>query len=234
MNTHILNCEICGHSCAGLGRYRQHQNRHRFEPDQKAKIPCYICGKEVVTGSMPSHISAQHPASSGGPQLKCDLCDYTTYNKFYMGSHKKRHQNKMVKCPVCDRMVKYLESHVRRGNCFTKKEATPCDLCNKTFTSVSHLKRHVRQIHMQIKDKLCDICDYRTYTSFNLKIHKAKMHTKESLEVFCDICNQKTMNLDHHKKLQHFEEYVSEKQARQAELDGLKEDTKLELVREPL
>ena len=231
MSTHILSCDQCEYSGLGIHRLRIHKKIHEPMAYDTAKVPCHICGKEISGTNMTFHINAKH--STGEQSFKCDQCEFVTHAKGYLITHKKRHLKKKLKCPVCGRMVKFLDAHMSRGNCFKTEGKFPCDLCNKVFKDNYKVKRHVKQIHMKIKDFICDICDYKTYSSTNLKIHSAKMHTKEPLEVHCHLCNQKTMNLDHHKKTHHFEEYCKENQASQVPRWGQK-DEKVDLVAETL
>jgi hypothetical protein len=37
-------------------------------------------------------------------------------------------------------------------------------------------------------DQACEMCDYRTYSSFNLKLHLSKMHNAPSLQAVCPVC----------------------------------------------
>jgi len=232
MSIHLLNCDVCEFTCVGLNRLRRHQNTHQIkgvkaEAEAAAKVPCYVCGVELKEASLPNHLYTAHPDVSNGTVYKCDKCDYTTLSKFSISSHKKSHSLQLQECPVCKRKVKYLSKHIKRGNCVNKKEPIPCELCDKVFTDKWHVKRHVKIVHMQVKDISCDMCEYRTYTSFNLRVHKSKMHTKESLETHCEICNKKTMSIEHHMKTFHFDVFAQERDHERS-LDFLNEDKKLE------
>ena len=101
---------------------------------------------------MPNHLYTAHPDVSNGTVYKCDKCDYTTLSKFSISSHKKSHSLQLQECPVCKRKVKYLSKHIKRGNCVNKKEPIPCELCDKVFTDKWHVKRHVKIVHMQVKN----------------------------------------------------------------------------------
>ena len=171
------------------------------------KIPCHVCGKEIKESGLEKHVADTHPSST--ESFKCNKCDFETHNLINLRHHKKRHLNKLKICPLCSKQIKYLNCHLARGNCFekTSKPSIPCDQCDKMFCDIYKLKRHVLGVHLKVKDILCDLCNYRTYDSFNLKIHKSKMHSKESLDVVCEVCNQKTMSIEYHMKTYHFEIY---------------------------
>ena len=230
MSTHILSCDQCEFTAVGLNRLRRHQNTHKNTPKYGtfAKIPCHVCGREIQENCLANHINNMHPNVES--MFKCDQCGFVTHTEKYMQDHKRRHLNQMKKCPVCSRSVKYLNNHLKRGNCFKTEGTFPCDLCGKVFKDHYKVKRHVKQIHMKIKDYICDMCDYRTYTAFNLKIHKAKMHTKESLEVFCEICNKKTMSIEHHKKTFHIDVYTQEMNTNKTVSDITEQEEKFNLM----
>ena len=233
MSTHILSCDQCEFTAVGLKRLRRHQKSHTSNLDtvnvtNSVKIPCHVCGKELTEASLPGHVANTHP-DAAVQSFSCDKCDYITESRTYFLAHKQRHKKTLQQCPVCKRSVKYLNNHLNRGNCVKRKPSIPCDLCDKVFTDPYHMRRHVKVVHMKIKDIICDMCDYRTHSSFNLKLHRSKMHTKETLEQICDICHQRTMSLDHHKKTYHLEMYLKEKQEALHPEDLIEDDQKLDI-----
>jgi len=234
MSTHSLSCDQCSFTTVGLKRLRRHQKTHKTDlktekggDSNMTKIPCYICGKELIEASLEGHVANMHKDALLSETYSCDKCDYVTGSRTYFLAHKQRHKKTLEQCPVCKRKVKYLNHHLNRGTCVKRKASIPCELCDKVFTDAYHVRRHVKVVHMKIKDIICDMCDYRTHSSFNLKLHRSKMHTKETLEQVCDICQQRTMSLDHHKKTYHLEIYLKEKQVNRNE-DILDEVKKLD------
>ena len=91
------------------------------------------------------------------------------------------------------------------------KQPVPCELCDKILVDKQHLKKHVDIVHKKIKNTLCDLCDYKTYSLFNLRLHMSNVHDKKSLETICKCCGVKTMSIDNHMKTYHIEVYVEMK-----------------------
>ena len=68
-----------------------------------------------------------------------------------------------------------------------KRAQHVCDVCEKSFTTASHLERHVR-IHINEKPYECDVCEKRFTQSSNLKTHM-RIHTNEK-PYECDVCDK--------------------------------------------
>jgi len=138
----------------------------KIDIDNKGKVACDICGILVLEVSLKQHIDGVHSTEV----LKCDLCDYSANSKVKIMDHRKRHFREISKCPECGKMVKSLKRHFRRM-CGRKEEVEKhqCDRCEKSFTFKAGLTRHIKTIHEKIKDYQCSLCNYQTYTNFNLK-----------------------------------------------------------------
>ena len=215
METHLLPCDQCDYKAIGLKRMRLHKKAHKpASTKPKVMVQCDMCGKEVMESSLKEHMQNYH----SNTLYTCDWCGFTTHSKGNLRLHRKRHLETVQECPVCFKKVKNLSLHIRRNKCGQKdREKYPCTECDKVFALKWQLKRHVNNIHNQIKNYLCDLCDYRTYSSFNLRIHKSKMHTKQSIEVVCSVCHKKTYGIDNHMKTYHFEVLLEQQQRCEAE-----------------
>ena len=77
-------------------------------------------------------------------------------------------------------------------------------VCNRGFVTKSSLEKHIKGVHLKIKNKHCDQCEYITYSGFNLKLHVSKMHNGKQLEKenFSD-CSKVVYNLPYHSKIYH-------------------------------
>ena len=95
----------------------------------------------------------------------------------------------------------------------------PCITCHKKFASVQQMKAHNHKVHFG-KNHICDFCDYRTYSSFNLRLHLSKMHNAPALKAECPVCQVKTNSLDWHIRVVH-PVYYDEQQDQKV---GLKTD----------
>ena len=72
------------------------------------------------------------------------------------------------------------------------------------------LKRHVRNIHLNIKDKSCPHCDYKTAVGFNLRIHITRVHEGKQFKTTCQYCGKNVNSLEWHIKTYHINEYESD------------------------
>lgn len=206
--THPYSCEICKVKFVGIRTLRRHMTiEHQTEnlyTKEKKMVPCHICGKLVGEPSLRGHIKNIHSTEIH----KCDFCDFTTNRAMKVRVHMKKHLRPAKPCPECGKHVKSLAQHFRL-NCSStvQKERYPCPICEKTFSKKDGMQKHIRHVHDNVKNILCNFCDYKTNSSFNLRLHVSKMHTKEELEVECQFCNIKTRGLEYHLKIYHFKEY---------------------------
>ena len=84
-----------------------------------------------------------------------------------------------------------------------------CDDCDSRFYINSHLKRHVKGVHLGINDEkkhLCEICDTAFSRPFDLNRHIRRIHEAEENQFPCDMCKNsfsRQANLNLHKKKVH-------------------------------
>lgn len=89
-----------------------------------------------------------------------------------------------MKCSTCGKEFStrsQFTSHVS-GHDRTKWKV--CPICNKSYRC---LNRHMRQIHLNIRNYVCDICGSAYKQWDTLKEHIDVCHSPEK-EYFCDIC----------------------------------------------
>jgi len=211
--THLWTCEICKKKVLGMKGFRWHMRKHKTGAEEDktsiAKVPCDICGVFMLEKSLKHHHLNDHSEEI----IKCDICDYTANSKYKVAVHRKRHFNKITNCPECGKVVKDLKSHFRRKCGNTKeKERHFCHLCEKSFSLKHGLDRHIKNIHQRICGFHCDMCEYKTYDNYNLKLHISKNHTKEDMEKICPYCQQKTGSLQHHIKIYHYQDQIQAKE----------------------
>lgn len=51
-----------------------------------------------------------------------------------------------------------------------------CDLCDKTFSCLSTLRKHKKAVHQKLRAFACDLCSKRFYSGYELKRHRL-LHT---------------------------------------------------------
>ena len=79
-----------------------------------------------------------------------------------------------------------------------------CEFCNKTFSEISVVKKHVERVHRKIKKHKCNSCDKSFYDSKDMKEHFSRLHDSRIHE--CEICGNtynSVKTLKYHQKLSH-------------------------------
>ena len=124
--------------------------------------------------------------------------------KSLQNHRRERHGNETFICSVCGtsfRSKRDLESHS-----ISHKEPTiSCNQCDRVYNRRAFLSRHIRVVHLKLKNYKCDLCDKRFSSSKPLKEHKTAIHDK--LKPFaclmCDFKCAKYYNLNLHRERKH-------------------------------
>lgn len=102
---------------------------------------------------------------------------------------KKKSKDK-EQCPDCGLFVRFLNQHM-----VTHSSAKPfeCEICKMSFTRLSSVKKHVRFVHMDIRNVQCPQCEKAFHNRTSLKSHM-RTHTVAAAgspvqRHTCTICN---------------------------------------------
>ncbi|KAG4075052.1 hypothetical protein HA402_008117 [Bradysia odoriphaga] len=179
-------CSICNKSCV-IGKMDRHMQQH-FNGEF---YQCYICGREYRhTHDLEKHAKSKHIAARD--EFFCDICKSGRVfeTKTSIEEHmKNRHCKEQIKeqglnCSTCNKdfsTLKQFRAHVKRHDEIKRQ---PCPICNKNYRCLS---RHIKDIHFNIRNHVCDICG-SAYKQWNtLKEHIEIQHSPHA-EFFCDIC----------------------------------------------
>ena len=159
-------------------------------------IECPNCDFTTSTnGSLKSHILYKH-TSGDDHKHKCTICNYSTASKPYLLQHHKsvHLRQKDIKCPHCDFMVSAvgnLRSHILYKHASGDIKKYKCELCDFSAFIKSTLSKHVKSIHLNLKDMKCPDCEFAASTNSNLKLHILNMHTSGQLYK-CELCSYGT------------------------------------------
>lgn len=75
-------------------------------------------------------------------------------------------------------------------------KSNQCPVCQKTYSSPSKMRRHLKEIHSTQKKCICDVCGKQFLTPDRVREHRKKIHEKGSEKFECDIC-KKVMRSKH-------------------------------------
>ena len=195
-------CDICAKMFTEV-QLRVHKRLNHEQP----KKQCPLCPAKVQM--LRVHMENCHT----GELRTCTACPFTSRRKADIDVHYRKMHTDLNKqtCHGCGEVFKKLKAHLMRTKCGTgfKAEANvPCPHCPKMFTHKMGVDKHINAIHLQIKNKHCQFCDYRTYNMFNLNLHIANRHKGEKMEKQqCNHCDKVVMSMDWHLKIYHPEVY---------------------------
>ncbi|XP_067444536.1 zinc finger protein 771-like [Thunnus thynnus] len=114
----------------------------------------------------------------------CKLCGESFHSRSSLMMHVKSHANNTATlCPpkhaaLADNGIEALETH---------RENNLCYICGKTFTTRTHLKRHLL-VHTGQKPHCCKVCGKRFARGECLRIHM-RIHTVEK-PYTCEVCGK--------------------------------------------
>jgi len=171
-SSEILLCTHCGFSTYNLGENERHKNVHgssqcefceksfgnkymlkqHVEAVHENKIKfkvCHICGQSCRAQSINDHIFRYHSTEI----FNCPECEYTSsINTDVKRHYKSAHESVTRPCDDCGINIKFIEKHKRQScSARTIKERIECNYCDATFGYEVGLRRHVKNIHMNIK-----------------------------------------------------------------------------------
>ena len=181
-NEDFVKCKECNEEFQGKKKLYNHMRSHQ-------KNPCNFCWKLFPKNSLVFHLSVC-PARSEIPKFNCEFCPFESARKQKLKSHVSSvHQAKEIKENKEFKQKKLLPQHSAEN-----LRNYECTVCYKTFPRKFSLTRHMNTEHLQKKLNMrtgfgifeeetvsysqfeCNICDYKTSRSNNLKNHKINKH----------------------------------------------------------
>ena len=201
-----LKCdfEYCDKLFSSNRALRMHKYTHTRE-----KVKCEECGVEV--SKIRQHMRFVHEKDL---RYLCDHsdCQLRFPSNIHLQRHLKQvHQKEREKCTICKKKVSNLKSHIKLVH--DKIKDYQCPECEKSFQTRSHLKKHVTQIHLGLREECpecgkkvkdlkshikfshdkvanfpCEMCDKSFVTTTILKKHISSIHLKETIK--CPQCSK--------------------------------------------
>ena len=142
--------------------------------------------------------------------MKCEKCSYSTQIEACLKAHVKAVHDgtKDQKCDQCDYVatraysLKIHRMHVHQGIKRKETAVIECEKCPYTSTP-GNVKRHVKLVHDQIKDQICEECGKGFSSKEELKSHTVKVHQTRRECDKCDFITFNYISFKDHKQTAH-------------------------------
>lgn len=156
-------CDQCDYAHALQKGLQEHvRNCHPKESDLKV---CHICGyKTTLNHNLKEHIERTHEKKR---RFTCNLCDAHFYRKNVMERHV-RGNWLIFKCFPQLKNDHFLVDHMG-------ERPHKCSTCGETFKHMIVLKRHIKVIHLKIKET-CSMCGNQYTDKKSLQKHQRIHH----------------------------------------------------------
>ncbi|VVC26530.1 Hypothetical protein CINCED_3A000939 [Cinara cedri] len=171
-------CTVCSETFTKFNDLILHEST--VHSDIPKKFNCKTCGKLFVSQENLDIHEIVHREKL----FQCKLCEKKFTNKKTLGSHMNIHIG-LYTCQKCDYKAPTLYNLNMHAMIHSSVKDHCCKDCNKTFATLSSLRRHDRLVHKKLFVFQCDLCDFSTIQPSNFKYHKST-HTPQS--IVCDYC----------------------------------------------
>ncbi|XP_041663558.1 zinc finger protein 142 [Cheilinus undulatus] len=176
-----FSCGSCEFKCRQKRELESHKKKGCFKSDE---------GKSKMSlTSLSVHTRRKSAAASSKP-LQCEQCAFTCKQERCMTQHiALKHKGEQPHCcrycPFTTTRRYRLEEH---ESLHTGIGRHSCDVCDKTFGTMTKLRQHKIRIHDKQPSHFCSLCDFSGYTLDDVKRHNLRCHTGE-LHHSCTHCD---------------------------------------------
>ncbi|XP_022818919.1 zinc finger and SCAN domain-containing protein 12-like isoform X9 [Spodoptera litura] len=187
MNVHFSNavCETCGAGFMTHQRLIQHKEIHL-----PGGYPCNKCNKVYTTNSnLKYHIEKAHEGTTKMRMLRCPHCPERFAEHFRKLKHLKEVHGITFtfNCDVCQSVFPSRRALTMHTNKF-HTEKTQCDVCKKSFSCVTTLKKHMIS-HTGERNYVCNLCQKAYRHQKSLKQHmRSHVQGEQFVKFNCSDC----------------------------------------------
>jgi len=170
------------------------------------KTSKWYCGFCYQDFAKETEVKSHQIASHEGHRYQCDLClDFKNRRLNAVAQHRMmahdvltdtftKHTCGMSNCKFQTVEDDVFERHQRLVHSDEHAHLTQCNVCNRRFSSKDSLRKHIENIHMNMKKFSCEICDAGFATQAGLVKHNEKEHGGVKHRVCCPLCGKEYAN----------------------------------------
>ncbi|XP_043356050.1 zinc finger and BTB domain-containing protein 40 isoform X8 [Dermochelys coriacea] len=152
------DCKKCRMSFPTLQEHR----KHIHEVHSREYHPCTTCGKVF---SAPSLLERHMVTHVGGKPFSCEICDKAYQQLSGLWYHNRTH---------------HPDVFAAQNHRSSKFSSLQCSSCDKTFSSTTAHKKHVKAEHADVKFHECEKCNELFPTLALLQVHVKCRHSGDS------------------------------------------------------
>lgn len=162
--------------------------RHANKQHMQHSFICEICGKSSFSERYHVlHVRSFH--QEGG--YRCEYCGLKLSSLRKKTLHVQNvHKENQFKCTICDETLKssyFKNVHLAEVHGVEEKRIK-CPHCPRVFPQDNIMIRHMRRVHLKLKEHMCPVCGIRFFESYQMKNH-LMYHTGEN-NFSCEICGK--------------------------------------------
>lgn len=157
-----FSCNICQKMFTKFNDLLIHDSEVHI--DMPKNVSCITCGKLFLNKERLEIHKTYHREKL----FECHLCQKKFIRQKTLNCHLNVHIG-LYPCQNCDYKAHSMYNLKVHQNVHLLEKNHCCKECNKTFTSLSSLRRHDRIIHKNLILFRCNQCDYCTYQASNLQ-----------------------------------------------------------------
>ena len=178
-NIRPYHCDICEKTFTTKGGRNEHK---KSAHEKKEPISCEYCGKHLSGKStLRDHKLLYHLDKVKDCELYyCNACDFKTANKLTLKNHGYRHLDKIEKphaCENCDlRFVQNAQLQRHIKAVHLGIKEFKCEQCDSQYFQNANLQRHIKAVHLGIKEFKCKHCESSFAYPASLKTHVKRRH----------------------------------------------------------
>uniref|UniRef100_A0A8C8SCG1 Zinc finger and BTB domain containing 40 n=1 Tax=Pelusios castaneus TaxID=367368 RepID=A0A8C8SCG1_9SAUR len=180
------DCKKCRMSFPTLQEHR----KHIHEVHSREYHPCTTCGKVF---SAPSLLERHMVTHVGGKPFSCEICDKAYQQLSGLWYHNRTH---------------HPDVFAAQNHRSSKFSSLQCGSCDKTFSSTTAHKKHVKAEHADVKFHECEKCKELFPTLALLQVHVKCRHsgTQPFRCLYCAASFRFPGALQHHVTTEHFKQ----------------------------